>query len=72
MRGEGREKDNERNIDVWEKHWSAASCILPAGDLATTRHVPQPGNGPATFELSLQVGTQPTEPHQQELNQKKF
>ena len=26
-RGEGREKKMERNINVWEKHWSVASCM---------------------------------------------
>ena len=30
----GREKEKERNIDVWEKHWLVASHVPPTGDLA--------------------------------------
>ena len=30
----GREKERERHINVWEKHWSVASCTLPTGNLA--------------------------------------
>ena len=33
-RGERREKERERNTDVWEKHWSVAFCMLLLGDLA--------------------------------------
>ena len=33
-RGEGREKERERKIGVWEIHQSIASCKAPAGDLA--------------------------------------
>ena len=33
-RGEGREKERERNIDVPEKQRLVASCTPPTGDLA--------------------------------------
>ena len=32
-RGEGREKERERNINVWEIHWLVASCMPSTGDL---------------------------------------
>ena len=31
-RREGRGKERDRNIDMWEKHWLVASCIPPNGD----------------------------------------
>ena len=34
QRGEGREKERERNIDVQEKHRSVASRLHPTGDQA--------------------------------------
>ena len=62
-RGEGREKDRERNIDVREIHQSVASRTPPSGDLAHN-----PGMCP-DWEWNLQpfgsqAGTQSTEPHQ--------
>ena len=33
-RGEGRGKERERNIDVWEQHLLVVSCSPPTGDLA--------------------------------------
>ena len=61
--GEGREKERERNMDVWEKHWSVASHMPPTGDLSQN-----PGMCP-DWELNqwpfgLQVSAQSTEPHQ--------
>ena len=62
-RGEGREKERERNIDVWEKYRSAASCMPPTGDLARN-----PGMCPDwesnQWPFSLLDDAQPTEPHQ--------
>ena len=40
-RGEGREKERERNISVWEKHQLVASCT------------PQPGTWPTTQASAL-------------------
>ena len=62
FRERGREGEREG-----EKHWSAASCTPPTGDLAC-----KPGMCPA-WELSQrplgsQAGTQSTEPHQPGLN----
>ena len=36
-RGEGREKERERNINVWEIHWLVASCMPPLGTWPTTQ-----------------------------------
>ena len=36
-RGEGRGKERERNIDVWEQHLLVVSCLPPTGDLAHSR-----------------------------------
>ena len=62
MRGKGREKERERNINVWEKHRSVASCMLLPGDLACN-----PGMCPNWDSnqrpFTSQAGTQPTEPH---------
>ena len=65
--GEGREKETERNIDVWEIHELVASCMPLAGDLARN-----PGMYP-DWELNQQpfgsqASTQSTEPHQTGLN----
>ena len=62
-RGEGREKEMERNIDVWEIHWWVASCTPPAGYLSCN-----PGMCP-DLESNLrrfgsQAGSQFPEPHQ--------
>ena len=35
--GGRREKERERNISVWKKHWLVASHTLPAGDQPTTQ-----------------------------------
>ena len=63
MRGEGRGKERERNINVREKHQSVASCMPPTRDLARN-----PGMCP-DWELNQQYfGSQasahPTEPCQ--------
>ena len=58
-----REKERERNIDVWEKYQSVASQMPPTGDL-----VGNPGMCPDwesnQQSFSLQDITQPTELHQ--------
>ena len=63
FRGEGRQKERERNINVWMKHWLVASCTPPAGDLAHN-----PGMYPDwelnKWPFTLQNDTQSTEPHQ--------
>ena len=70
-RGEGREKERERNTDVQETHRLAASQIPTTRDLAGN-----PGIGPDwklnQRPFSLQAGTQSTEPHQPGLNFKKL
>ena len=33
-RGGGREKEKERNMDVWKTHLTVACCTCPTGDLA--------------------------------------
>ena len=62
-RGEGRQEERERTMDVQEKHWSVASCNPRTGHLAHN-----PGTCP-DWEwnwqpFSLQASTQFTEPHQ--------
>ena len=61
-RREGREKERERNTDVWEKQL-VASCTPPTRDLAC-----KPGTCPDQESnqrpFSLQAGSQSTEPHQ--------
>ena len=66
-RGEGREKERDRNIDVLDIHQLVASCTPPIGELACN-----PGVCP-NWELngklfSLLASTQSTEPHQPRLN----
>ena len=61
-RGEGKEKDMERNINVREKHRSVASCTCPTRDQTCN-----PGTCP-DWESNLQPFTlqdnvQPPEPH---------
>ena len=57
-RGQGREKARKRNIDVWEQHWSVASCTRPdQGPHPQPRQVLWPEMGPATFHF---VGQGPT------------
>ena len=49
-RGEGKEKERERNINVQEIHPLAASCTLPTGEPGPQpRHTPWLGIEPATF-----------------------
>ena len=50
-RGQRREKERERNIDVRQIHGSVASHTLPAGDLAL-RHVPWLEIEPVTFQFA--------------------
>ena len=66
-RGEGREKERERNIDVQEKHPSGASCRPPTGDLACNSGM-GPDQESNLWPFSWQAGAQPTEPHQPGLN----
>ena len=53
----------KRNIDVQEKHWSAASSTPPTGDVA-----PNPGMCPDwesnLWSFGSQANTQSTESHQ--------
>ena len=62
-RGEGREKERERNIDVQEVHQWVASCMLPTGDLA---HNPGmcPDWEPNQQPFGSQGDTQSAQPHQ--------
>ena len=62
-RGEGREKERGRNIDMQEKHQSAASCTPPTGDLAYDPGI-CPDRELNQQPFSLWDDTQPTEPHQ--------
>ena len=43
-RGEGRENDRERNIDVWEKHQFIASCMPQQGTWSATQTSAVTGN----------------------------
>ena len=52
-REEGREKERERNTDVWEKHQSIASPMCPNwGQGPQPMHVPWLGVEPVTVHLS--------------------
>ena len=63
QRGGGREKERERNSNVWKIHPLVASHTPPTGDLAHN-----PGMCPDwesnQWPFSLQAGTESTEPHQ--------
>ena len=63
QRGEGREKEREKNIDVWRIHPSVASRTSTTGDLAHN-----PGMYPDWESnwrpFGSQASTQSTEPHQ--------
>ena len=62
-RGEGREKERGRNINVWEIHWLVASHTPPTGDLACNLGIcPDWGSNRQPFHS--QTGAQSTEPHQ--------
>ena len=64
FRGEGREKERERN-DVREKHRSVASCLYLEREpnlQLQPRNVPQLGIEPVTFPLLDDA--QSTKPHQ--------
>ena len=63
---EGREKERERNKDVYEKHQSFASYAPPTGDLACNPGM-WPGGELNRRPFGSQAGTQPTEPHQRGL-----
>ena len=59
----GREKQRERNIDVWEKHLSVAYSTSPAGDLE--RKPDMCSDQESNLQpFDLQDNNQPTEPHQ--------
>ena len=62
-RGEWREKERERNIDVWEKHILVVSHTPPVGDLAHNpgRYLVLESNW---RPLGSQAGAASTEPHQ--------
>ena len=62
-RGEGREKEMEKNIDVQELHQLVTSCTPLVGDLACNA-VMCPGWESNQQPLGLWAGTQSTEPHQ--------
>ena len=57
-RGEGREGERERNIDVREKHQPAAFHMHPNQETnLQPRHVPYPGIKPVTFWFEEQHPT---------------
>ena len=62
-RREGREKERERNIDVWGKHWLVASLKSPTRGLACNSGM-CPWQGIELRCFGLQDDSQPTEPHQ--------
>ena len=59
----GREKERERNINVWEKHQSVASHTPPFGDLARNPAV-CPDQESKWRPFGSQACAQSTEPHQ--------
>ena len=62
-KGEGREKERERNINMQEEHQTVASCTPPARDLAhNLGRCPDQESKRQTF--GLWVDAQPTESHQ--------
>ena len=63
-RGEGREEEKEKNINVWEIHPSVASCTPPNSRPGPQpRHVPWPGIEQVSFQFagwhSIHWATQP-------------
>ena len=62
-RGEGREKESESDIDVWERDIDLLPLTRPqTGDLAGSPDK-CPGRQLNLRPFSLQAGTQSTEPH---------
>ena len=62
-RGEGKEKQRKRNTDVWEKHRSVASHMLPnQGPNCNPGLCPDRESNQRHF--ALRDDSQPTEPHQ--------
>ena len=62
-RGEGREKERERNIEVREKHQSIASCTRPIRD-GTCNLGMCPAQESNRWLSTLQDDAEPAEPHQ--------
>ena len=58
-----REKERERNIDVWEKHPLVASCTPPTGDLAQNPSM-CPDRESNQLPFCSQADAQSTKPHQ--------
>ena len=61
-RGQGREKEREGNINMWEKHWLVASCIPLTRNLGNPDMCPDRGSN--RWPWGSQAGTQSTEPCQ--------
>ena len=70
-RGEGREKERESNIDMWQKHWSVASRRPPTGNLAHNSGMSL-NKKSNQWPYGLQNDAQPTEPYQSGLNNFSF
>ena len=66
-RGEGREKEKVRNIDMWEKHQLAASHTHLHGGLAHNPGV-SPDQESSQRLFSLQDDVHPTEPQRSGLH----
>ena len=67
FRERGREREREeRNIYVWEKHWSVATHKPPDGDLACNPSM-YPDWKSNQWPFTLWEDTQPTEPPQSRL-----
>ena len=52
VRERGREGEIEGNIDVWEKHWLATSCMPPVGRWPTTQACALTGNRMVTLQFA--------------------
>ena len=63
-RGEGREKERERNIDVWEKHPSFASHTSPNWGPGLQPRLVRPDWELNQLPLGSQASAQSTEPYQ--------
>ena len=61
-RGEGMKKERERDIDVWEKHQSVASCTRPDQDQAATQACALTGNRTSDLLLCGECPTKCTTP----------